>query len=98
MAHKYKYNGVLGNSFRQREWKEWIIVSTDGEEFRFKRKNHAVLAIKAMFEAGHQAKLYEETIIRIISEWNARDEKFRIDITESVELEMKLKHLVDMQI
>lgn len=98
MAHKYKYNGVLGNSFRQREWREWIIVSTDGEEFRFKRKDHAVLAIKAMFEVGHRAKLYEETIIRTIKEWKAIDEKFRIDITESVELEMKLKHLVNMQI
>ena len=98
MAHKYKYNGVLGNSFRQREWREWIIVSTDGEEFRCKRKDHAVLAIKAMFEVGNRAKLYEETIIRTIKEWKAIDEKFRIDITESVELEMKLKHLVDMQI
>lgn len=47
---------------------------------------------------GHRTKLYEETIIRTIKEWKAIDEKFRIDITESVELEMKLKHLVDMQI
>lgn len=93
MGNRYKRNGPLGNSLLQRDWKTWIVVDADGEEFRFHRKKYAMMSGVLMFEKDDRTKLYEETTIRTRKDFHTKDEKFRIDITDSLKLRILLNNL-----
>lgn len=90
MASKYKMKGPLGNAYITRDFKRWVVTSSDGEELTLQRKRYATMMFEALIARGVDAHIYEETVMRsIFADDTAKEDTFRIDITERMKLEIK---------
>lgn len=88
MASKYKHTGTITSSARMRDFKRWVIAFDDGEEVTLHRKEYAKMAFKSLSAQGRRARVLAETVMRTLTDENVRNDSFRIDITESIKLEM----------
>ena len=94
MSSKYRYYGPLGNTYKQRDFKQWVLVFSDGDELTLSRKRYAVMVAKSVMQRGGSIRIYEETVMRtIFANDDEKDESFRIEITERVKLEMETERI-----
>lgn len=88
MASKYKHTGTITSLARMRDFKRWVIAFDDGEEETLSRKKYAKMAFKSLSAQGRRARVFEETVMRTVTDENVRNDSFRIDITERIKLEI----------
>lgn len=82
------YKGPISSAARTRDFKCWILVFSDGEEICLQRKQYAVMFAKHQLNTGNYIRIFEETVIRTIKNGTVVDDTFRIDITNSIRLEL----------
>lgn len=94
MSSKYRLYGPLGFSYKARDFHQWVLLFPDGDELTLARKRYAVMTAKAILARGGDIRIFEETVMRtIFANGDVKDESFRIEITERVELEMEAESI-----
>ena len=94
MGQQYRYEGPLGCCRLTRTWRKWLIVYEDGEEI-YAKKGYILDLGKLSIRRGQNIHVYEETITHTINHSTRKieEDKFRIEITERLKMEIKIENL-----
>lgn len=92
MSNHYRYEGSIGSTKRTRSFKKWLILFDDGEEV-YSKKSYIIGLGKLILQMSKNIHVYEETVTHTInlSTREIEVEKFRIDITERMNMELLLE-------
>lgn len=94
MGQRYRYEGPPGCCRPTRTWRKWLIAYEDGEEI-YAKKGYILDLGKLSIRRGQNIHVYEETITHIINHRTCEIEvdKFRVEITERLKMEIKIENL-----
>lgn len=94
MSQHYRYEGPLGCCRLTRTWRKWLIAYEDGKEI-YAKKDYILNFGKLSIRRGQNIHVYEETITHTInhSTREIKEDKFRIEITERLKMEIKIENL-----
>lgn len=94
MGQQYRYEGPLGSCRLTRTWRKWLIAYEDGKEI-YAKKDYILDLGKLSIRRGQNIHVYEETITHTINHSTRKIEvdKFRIEITERLKMEIKIENL-----
>ena len=94
MDNRYRYEGPTGNRKPSRIFRKWLIAYEDGEEI-YAKKGYVLDLGKLSIRRGQNVHIYEETITHTINHSTREIEvdKFRIEITERLKMEIKIENM-----
>ena len=94
MSNCYRYEGPFGAARPTRTFRKWLIAYEDGEEI-YAKKGYILDLGKLSIRRGQNIHVYEETITHSINHRTREIEvdKFRIEITERLKMEIKLENM-----
>lgn len=94
MSSRYRYEGAFGVARPTRTFRKWLIAYEDGEEV-YAKKDYVSRLGKLALRMGQNIHVYEETVTHTINH-STREvmvDKFRIDMTERLRMEIKAEQL-----
>ena len=92
MDQRYRYREPCGRP--SRTFRKWLIAYEDGEEI-YAKKDYLLDLGKLSLRRGQNIHVYEETVTHTINHSTREIEvdKFRIEITERLKMEIKLENM-----
>ena len=94
MSNCYRYEGPFGAARPTRTFRTWLIAYEDGEEI-YAKKGYILDLGKLCLRKRQNIHVYEETVTRTIN-YSTREiveDKFRIDITQRLKIEILLEKI-----